>query len=199
MEVTVEDPAPAFRSMRDRSDIAWVLTALPMIDGGGGGGGGGGDQALTKIREWYDRSMSREPLNRSHLPFPKDEASVELVASLLKLTPAQVTFVFEALEYAVICRSATKPDSDNEVDIENSDTIPGLIKSFRLTVKRRLLNANKEIKGFQSDKAARQKLLDELYQEELARYQCVRLPSIAKMRGQIKERIDAGISKSSPS
>ena len=181
VEVTIEDPAPAFRAMRDRSDFAWVLSQEPLKDIVE-------YKYLQQISEWYDSCISVEPMERSHIPFPNENLDVASIASLLKLTCAQVTFVFEALEYAVICRSSTNSSCVDENDIESTSKISDLLRTFRLKVKRRLLKANREIKEFQSDKSARQKLLDELYQEQLIRYKNINLQQIAKIRKQASER-----------
>lgn len=170
VEVTIEDPAPAFKAMRDRTDMAYALAAISTSTAI--------NEMRAKMREWYDTAMALEPPSRSHeaKPFssPITKDTIEGMSKALKLTAAQISFVFEALEYAVVCRRVndgvvsagsitTSPDnsssSNSNNNIENSNTntsairsedssseiVAGLLKSFRLGVKRRLLKENKEV------------------------------------------------------
>ena len=191
VEVTVEDPAPGFSNMRDLSDIAWLLS-YDDNNNDDGGGGDCDDGGIASIINWFDNEMSTEPIDRTHpTHYPKEKVNVEKISMALKLTRSQTNFVVEALQYACICKSINTNEIFDEchesIDLSKSaDMRKQSMKSFRLGVKRRIMNENKQIN--KEEKTAMQKMLKEMYEEQLQRYQAVNFCKIISMREYINLR-----------
>lgn len=202
VEVTVEDPAPAFERLRDSTDCEWalmylreqsLLLTLPLED---------------LIPATHQSPMSQKNKNpnkfkaaASLMKFEKmiKEAATATPAEektrckAIKLTPAQTSFAFEALQYAVfiiplmdaeinspkpaVTRSSSSavtdkiPEKKREIstDVLCALSSSAEYRAFRLKVKRRLLNANKFLKERSS--TVMQNQLEELYKDLTLRYQ----------------------------
>lgn len=201
VEVTVEDPAPAFERLRDATDCEWLLLHL-------------NEEKIHHCAEKLIPSESLEippgdhKLHVMRMERVVDEASTATPSEFkdlckeLKLIPTQVAFALEALQYAVLIiplideekeksnkdHSATK-DSVMKTETVNENGISTSVaaslsssasyKAFRLRVKRRMLNSNKHLKG-QSNEVM-QKELEALFKELTVRYMyCLR--SIRRIR-----------------
>ena len=141
VEVTVEDPAPGFQRMRDSVDFEWA------------------SEISRKISDVTDIH------------------ALPAIAQELKLTLAQTNFVLEAWQYSSAClatdaaaanaklakRGGEGGDNDNDDDEED-----GIMRAFRIGVKRRLLRANGDLRGLA--KPDMQRELETLYQEQQQRY-----------------------------
>lgn len=202
VEVTVEDPAPAFERLRDSTDCEWALMYLqeqslllsPPLT------------VLTPSSHQSPSSQKKENSNNSKaapslMKFEKmiKEAAAATPAEektrckAVKLTPAQTSFAFEALQYAVfiiplmdaginspkivVTRSSSSvvtdkvPEKKREIstDVLCALSSSAEYRAFRLKVKRRLLNANKFLKERTS--TVMQNQLEELYKDLTLRYQ----------------------------
>lgn len=148
-EVTVEDPAPGFQCLRDRVDCEWALKEV----------------AVEKL------SITAES---------------RTLAKLLKITSSQAVFVTEAFlfeslvprqtdlsTYKLYDRKASREGDTNvsataDVGIIESLLQDSSMREFRLTVKRRLLKENNELKLL--PKVDMQRELENLFQIELKRF-----------------------------
>ena len=202
VEVTVEDPAPAFEKLRDATDCEWALMYL-------------NEQYLLHSPPLVesDRASDQSPMS----PKSKNSHASKIASNLIKfenmiresagatpaeekarckaikLTPAQTSFAFEALQYAffiiplvdaeinspkpAVTRSSASVATDKIIEKKHeisTDVLCTLASSaeyraFRLKVKRRLLNANKFLKERTS--TVMQNQLEELYKDLIVRYQ----------------------------
>ena len=202
VEVTVEDPAPAFEKLRDSTDCEWALMysneqyllhSPPLVES---------DQASNQSPLSPKSENSHASKIASNLI--KFESMIKEAAAVtpaeekarckaIKLTPAQTSFAFEALQYAffIIPLMDAKINSPKPAVTKNgihvaadkiiekkreisTDVLCTLASSaeyraFRLKVKRRLLNANKFLKERTS--TVMQNQLEELYKDLTIRYQ----------------------------
>ena len=95
--------------------------------------------------------------------------SLPSIARELKLTLAQVTFVYEAWQYNKCRRSAKRRvKGDGDDDEEDDDDDDEATRAFRLVVKRRLLQANGDIRALA--KPDMQRELERLWEEQRVRY-----------------------------
>jgi histone acetyltransferase 1 len=133
-EVTVEDPAPGFRRMRDSVDFEWACELAGRIDDS------------------------------------TDAQDLPAIAKQLKLTLAQVTFVFEAWAYS---RARLRGSGLAEGETEDA------ITAFRLGIKRRLLRSNGALRAKAKEEMQRE--LAELYDAQRERYESV-VKRVAAMR-----------------
>ena len=193
VEVTVEDPAPAFERLRDATDCEWLLLHLH-------------EENITRCAESSIPSECPGDLTTSD-PFEAHEVHVMRLSPLideasmatpsdfkdrckeLKLIPSQVAFALEALQYAVLiiplideektnkdCTAThdsdavAGPDYANNVSptVEAAVSSSASFKAFRLRVKRRMLNSNKHLRGQSSE--VMQKELEALFKELTVRY-----------------------------
>ena len=214
VEVTVEDPAPAFERLRDVVDCEWVFLHIYKKN----------SQCIIKTEEIVEIRLGTDTTTGSSIDdtvmsgilvapqrqVPEgvgifdvmnfeeiilESSSITSAAEKerqiqLKLTPAQTFFAYEALQFAVLTFSSliqnkiqSKPCDYNEdrnsiiltclkdeTSLQFDDAIEALTsipnyKAFRLRVKRRILNANKHLKG-----PNMQKDLEELFEELRIRY-----------------------------
>ena len=202
VEVTVEDPAPAFERLRDSTDCEWALMYLreqslllspPLED-------------LIPATHQSPSSQKNKNSNnfKAALSLMRFEKTVKEAAAAtpaeektrckaIKLTPAQTSFAFEALQYAVfiiplmdaemnspkpaVTRSSSSavtdkiPEKKREIstDVLCALSSSAEYRAFRLKVKRRLLNSNKYLKERSS--TVMQNQLEELYKDLTQRYQ----------------------------
>lgn len=144
VEITVEDPAPGFQNLRDIVDVEHVSR-----------------QIQVKLN---DDPSRRELFSRESLTVCLEQHSVDSVAMCCKITKGQAQFAISALQYLAL------PMEDSCVAAESVSVVQGEeLKLFRLTVKRQLLNANKDLKRLSKEDMQRQ--LEDLYQEQLERFQ----------------------------
>lgn len=151
VQVTVEDPAPAFCSLRDSVDLRWLVT-----------------------------NYTKEEMSKMEV----EEALVEELSSRLKLIPAQVEFLLQAIQYWSLKKLENRVKGVDEnlanrevgstggaIDEEEVSSI-GVVakrwKQFRLLVKRRLLKGDKELKYL--DRSEMQRELQQLYDKEILRF-----------------------------
>jgi histone acetyltransferase 1 len=132
VEVTVEDPAPAFQSLRDRVDFARAIEA-------------------EKISVTCDGDAG------------KNEAEpIQKLQRELKITKGQATFILEAKAYANLNKTKSGKGGDDGLSS---------FKSFRLGVKRRLCKEKPAL--MKLTKEERQEALEELFDEQEARFKAV--------------------------
>ena len=215
VEVTVEDPAPAFERLRDMVDCEWVFlhiskkypqygskseemeeisvgmdtTTGSSIDDTIGSTGilEAPQEPVTQVFGIFDVMKFQEQILQSS---SISSAAEKERQTQLKLTPAQTFFAYEALQFAVLifsiliqneirgridednedCNSTILTHLNDEVSPQFDDAIETLTslpdyKAFRLRVKRRILNANKHLKG-----PNMQRDLEELFEELRVRY-----------------------------
>lgn len=202
VEVTVEDPAPAFEKLRDSTDCEWALMYLneqyllhsPLL--------------VESARASNQTPMSQESENSHATNIASNSIKFENMikesaaatpaeekarCKAIKLTPAQTSFAFEALQYAffiiplmdaeinspkpTVTSSSANVATDRIIEKKreiSTDVLCTLASSaeyraFRLKVKRRLLNANKFLKERTS--TVMQNQLEELYKDLTVRYQ----------------------------
>lgn len=219
VEVTVEDPAPAFERLRDMVDCEWVLLYLykhksnheqsdliekedieeMKIRTNFIGDNNNDDLGITKINQTCQGLISLDFRTLDVMKLKKTilDSGIAVTSTEekerqkhLKLTSAQTFFAFEALQYSVLIFSIIIQDEkerrisglseDSEITISSYQKEELLSKidcamlslsssseyrAFRLRVKRRILNANKHLKG-----PNMQRDLEELYEEHRIRY-----------------------------
>jgi hypothetical protein len=153
-EITVEDPAPMFKKLRDSMDYQWYNEHKAAYE-----------QEMNKPLDVLDCSSKEEQ---------------EEVGKYLKITPAQVNILREALVYDAIEKKyegqhgeaqMTEGGEEKEENAEFTSTNEAYLaemRKFRLTVKRRVLSEDPEL--LEMPKTEMQKELEELYSDELARY-----------------------------
>jgi hypothetical protein len=162
VEVTVEDPCPAFERLRDAVDTEWAMQLFAGRAAASSSTSGDDDKGVADVGAGYDdiklqlAAQSAKTINAAEL---KEK---------LKLTTAQTNFAIECLQFAPIALAAV--DTGNEVaDVEKHS--PEEYRVFRLAVKRRLLKDNSHLKAQPKD--VMQKELDALFSEMLVRYRNV--------------------------
>jgi len=149
VEVTVEDPAPAFQRLRDSVDFEWCGSRC-------------------------DPSCPSASNNNAVTAAAASAAAA--IAKEVKLTVSQVTFVLDAYKYARITsrlRSTTigqGQEGEGRNEDEQNDAEDALT-AFRLSVKRRLLSAHGDLREL--PKQDMQKELEALWEEERKRLQRV--------------------------
>ena len=163
VEVTVEDPAPAFERLRDAVDCEWVLRHLYRENNA--------PQSLAINHEFFVMVMKDVIAESAGVSSAEEKERCKL----LKLTPAQTSFAYEALQYSVLVLTLMAPQ-DPPCDTHGGDapSASSLLsaspdyKAFRLRVKRRILNSNKHFKSLPL--AVMQKSLEDLFEELQVRY-----------------------------
>lgn len=142
VEITVEDPAPAFEALRDAVDVEWTLEHASLVgipyDAG----------AKTLTKEVFSEM---------------DKATVKM-APLLKITKSQAEFVRDALQYLYISikKSMESESSDAGGDSAADANVPTM-KQWRLDFKRKLVRKLPELKNLPKEEM--QKELEALYLE----------------------------------
>lgn len=126
VEITVEDPAPAFQALRDACDQEWLLHLTGSLNVPSG-----------------------------------DTSALDGLARKLCLTSGQVYFLREMSDYSNL--KDKYPSEQDTATIESEKEW----KTFRLSVKRRLLNEQPDIKSL--PKKDMQSELDNLYSKQLER------------------------------
>lgn len=206
-EVTVEDPAPAFERLRDAVDCEWVMLNLYeqlrqkklVLEGSS-------EPTIIEIGlKRIDVMSLQAKISESFLT---GSADVKERSKQLKLTPAQTSFAYEALQYSVLIIPLI--DTENSSARELASSAPALVpasilladssgvargseiskavlaalsltpeyKTFRLAVKRRLLSSNKYLK--EQSSSVMQLELEKLFKEQVIRYSHC-LPSIRRI------------------
>ena len=202
VEVTVEDPAPAFEKLRDSTDCEWALMHLqeqhlldspPQVESEPAS-----YQSPTSQKSKNSQALKVASNLKKFVKLIKEAAAAtpaeeKARCKAIKLTPAQTSFAFEALQYAVfviplmdaeinspkpaLTRSSSSAVTEKLLEKKreiSTDVLCTLASSaeylaFRLKVKRRLLNANKFLKERSS--TVMQNQLEELYKDVTVRYQ----------------------------
>jgi len=151
-EVTVEDPAPGFQCLRDFVDCEWALQAEFVIE---------------KLSNTSESS---------------------LLAKALKITPSQAVFITESFQFASIIpsnadllpkqhyREAVRVAESSSSSVNENDALESMLqepamREFRLSVKRRLLKENSDLKLL--TKIDMQKELETLFRLQLKRFLAV--------------------------
>lgn len=151
-EVTVEDPCPGFERMRDTVDCEWLLLALPKSESAERLEASSGSSPVSSAAESWLQLLTEQ--DRSTYP------------KVLKLTPGQTNFAFEAVQYTLLQQQQQQQQSAEAGESEEDDQ---QARQFRLQVKRRLLGENVHIKS--GGKEAMQKELEALYSEIVERFE----------------------------
>eukprot|EP01038_Epipyxis_sp_PR26KG_P012824 gene12824-17194_t len=162
VELTVEDPAPGFSMLRDAVDFEWFISKMGLVDSKNNNN----NSNIVIIRQFLGDN------NRNNIEFLQEK---------LKLTTNQLLFILDSLQYISIVEEISSlsvtQDSSNDTrnlqkllllssnEIQSNNT---LFPKFRLSVKRKLLNNNKELKSL--PKTEMQKELSGLFDEEMTRF-----------------------------
>lgn len=101
VEVTVEDPAPGFQSMRDKVDCNWLLSNYAS------------EQSLHNFCMWFRAQKEDKEIDSKQALIP--DVNVSLAAKALKLTEAQLCFVCEALQYSLLPSAVTEINEQIEM------------------------------------------------------------------------------------
>lgn len=203
-EVTVEDPCPAFQSLRDRVDLDWYLQHY-------------GADLKTQGRRGAAATRS-ELDDCGSSGICDSEAYVDAVGQRLKIVREQAQFVLECVEYMGLLREGLGASQSNSSSMQSpingprggssnesstarvrSVVVSGLLesspdfKAFRLAVKRRILRRSDSSSTSGSSsrdnlippsdipslKAERQRALNSAFAEQLRRYQALHGSAIA--------------------
>jgi len=144
-EITVEDPAPGFQSLRDAVDLEWLFRHWPTPP--------------------LSRAIAGATVAAATVAIKPDDVSI--AAAKLKLTPAQVEYLSEAEQYACLqLQAEALGGAESAAGRAFLDTH---LKPLRLAVKRRLLRQQPDIKAL--PKVQMQKELETLYAEQQERFE----------------------------
>ena len=144
-EITVEDPAPGFQSLRDAVDLEWLFCHWPTPP--------------------LSRTIAGATVAAATVAIKPGDVSI--AAAKLKLTPAQVEYLSEAEQYACLqLQAEALGGAESAAGRAFLDTH---VKSLRLTVKRRLLRQQPDIKAL--PKVQMQRELERLYAEQQERFE----------------------------
>ena len=140
VEVTVEDPCEGFQRLRDAVDVEWALC------------------------------KSADCLRIRNCGFNED-VDVEELSKILKIIPLQVQFVLNTLFVLNLLNKSTCVGDKRSLNNESVDEkkLELEMKTFRLKVKKQLLNSNRDLKGL--SKKDMQYELNVLYEEYFRRIQ----------------------------
>jgi ribosomal protein S18 acetylase RimI-like enzyme len=145
VEITVEDPAPAFEALRDAVDVEWALEHAEMV-------------GIP-----YDAGAK----TLSNAIFADMDKSNAKIAQIMKVTKQQVEFVRDALQYLYISYRKTCEIGSSDVGDSVVDTSTPTIKQWRLDFKRKLIRKLPELKSLPKEEM--QKELEALYVEFVER------------------------------
>lgn len=177
VEMTVEDPAPGFKFLRDKVDAIWFLQRediRPQLKSckhllNNGSNSVEVHQNLIEID-----SPLLDSIQHNYYVIERvleDKSRLQSICRDLKLLLNQVKFVLRAWQFAIIHTSYSE-GSDSAKRSRSAASLncldDDLFKSFRLSVKRELLKLNSL-----SRHPDVKEILDELYQEEEKRYLAV--------------------------
>lgn len=148
VEITVEDPAPSFIILRDKTDVKWLFDRFIHLNGGL-------KEGKMKYSEFPNLLASL-----------KDSTSK--LVNCLKITKSQLIFVINSIDYFMLIHNensiSIQGDTENNADSKE-------LKTFRLSIKRQLLKSNIDLKSL--PKQEMQTALEELYADEQQRFASV--------------------------